>query len=203
MKLYFSKGACSLVVRIVINELGLTSDFEAVDLKTKKTEHGKDFLKINPKGAVPVLALDDGSILTENAIILQYLADTAKAGQLLPALGDKNRYRELEWVNYVTTELHKGIGILFNPAITPEMKDTIFIPLIKKKFDYLSQQLGSHDYLLDDHFSLADAYLFVMLTWASNLGIDLTPQLKRYYEHLLGRKSIQQSLAQEGISIKR
>lgn len=110
MKLYYSKGACSLAPRIIINELGVKSEFEAVDLAAKKTETGQNFLSINPKGAVPVLITNDGQTLTENAVILQYLADTNEGTELLPAFGSFKRYRVLEWLNYIATELHKGAG---------------------------------------------------------------------------------------------
>src|SRR5690349_19217638 len=122
MKLYYSKGACSLAVRIIINEIGLQSEYEAVDLKTKKTATGQDFLKINPKGSVPVIQTDEKQILTENAVIQQYLADTNKATQLLPALGNFERYRVLEWLNFISTELHKGFSPLFNPNVPNELK---------------------------------------------------------------------------------
>src|SRR3990167_6389729 len=128
MKLYYTKGACSLVVRIIINELNINTEFESVNLSTKKTTTGRNFLEINPKGAVPTLEINPKEILTENAVILQYLADNAKATQLLPAIGDFNRYRVLEWLNYVATDLHKGIGILFNPAVTSELRDQLFMP---------------------------------------------------------------------------
>lgn len=122
MKLYYTQAACSLAVRITINEIGLKCDYESVDLKAKKTEKGEDFLKINPKGAVPVLKTNDGEILTENAVILQYLADTNSATKLLPGTGDFKRYRILEWLNYITTELHKTIGALFNPELPQKLK---------------------------------------------------------------------------------
>lgn len=122
MKLYYSAGTCSLAVRIIINEIGLPSTYEAVDLKTKKTASGQDFLQINPKGSVPVIVTDDNEILTENSVIQQYLADKNNASSLLPALGHFKRYRVLEWLNYISTELHKGCGPLFSPSIPVELK---------------------------------------------------------------------------------
>lgn len=201
MKLYYMKGSCSLVVRIIINELELESQFESVDLKTKKTETGKDFLMINPKGSVPVIELNHGEVLTEGAVILQYLADHAKAFTLLPQVGDMNRYRILEWVNYIATELHKGLGIFFNPSITEELQHQVFIPLLKPKFNYLNNCLQHHEYLAGDQFTLPDAYLFVILRWASHFKIELTEwnNLIRYFITLTNRKSIQQSLMQEGL----
>ena len=122
MRLYYSKGACSLVVRIVIHELGLPFEYEAVNLKTKVTATGEDYLAINPKGAVPAILTDDNILLTENAVIQQYLADKAYASQLLPAVNDIKRYQVLEWLNYVTTEIHKGFGPLFNSNIPDNLK---------------------------------------------------------------------------------
>ena len=201
MKLYFSKGACSLVVRIIINEMGLPAEFESVNLKTKKTGTGKDFLSINPKGSVPTLEVDNGAILTENAVILQYLGDISKATHLLPPVGDFNRYRVLEWLNYITTELHKSIGVLFNPSITQELKNDLFIPLIKTKFDYVNQHLKDHAYLLGDEFTLPDAYLFVMLRWAAYFHFDLKEweHLLRFFNALNQRKSVQHSLKEEEV----
>lgn len=201
MKLYFSKGACSLVVRICIHEIGLDSTFESVNLKTKKTESGSDFLDINPKGAVPTLELQNGDTLTENAVILQYLCDISNAIQLLPPLGNINRYKVLEWVNYISTELHKGIGALFNPSISQELKKDVFIPIIKNKLNYVNQHLQNHQYLIGDQFTLPDAYLFVMLKWTSYFNIDLNEwdNLSRYFKTLGQRNSIQLSLKEEGI----
>lgn len=199
MKLYYAPGACSLVTRIIINEMGIESDFESVNLMTKSTETGQNFLNINPKGAVPVLQLNNGDILTENAVILQYLADTSNATQLLPAISDFERYRVLEWINYIATELHKGIGILFNPGITEALKNEFFIPLIKSKFKYVNQHLQNHIYLLGEHFTLPDAYLFVMLRWSVYFKFDLKEwsNLNRYFTALHDRASIQKSLQQE------
>ena len=199
MKLYYTPGACSLVVRIIIHEIGLPAQFESVDLKIKKTESGTNFLTINPKGAVPTLQLDNQEILTENAVILQYLADSAHATQLLPPITDFKRYRVLEWLNYTATELHKTIGSLFNPAITDAMKTQFFVPLIQSKFKYLDEHLQTHRYLLGDTFTLPDAYVFVVMRWAQYFKLDLTPwnHLTRYLEELNSRKSIQQSLQEE------
>lgn len=199
MKLYYSKGACSLVVRIILNELALTASFESVDLKTKKTEKGSDFFSINPKGSVPVLLLDNGEILTENAIILQYLADTSKANSLLPALGDFNRYHVLEWLNFITTELHKSIGALFNPAITESMKNDIFLPMIKYKMTYVNRQLAGKKYLLGEDFTLPDAYLLVMLRWLYYLKVDFAewPHIEDFFQRVSARPSVIASLKQE------
>jgi glutathione S-transferase len=203
MKLFYTKGACSLVVRIVINEIGLTSEFESVNLKTKKTEVGNDFLTINPKGSVPVLQLDNGAILTENAVIIQYLADSSKADYLLPAVGNFERYQVLEWVNYTTTEIHKSFGPLFNPAISQDIKDSFFIPLIKTRFNYINTHLQQNKYLTGNNFTLPDAYMFVMLLWASHFNLNLKEwkHISRYFKELKKHKSIEKSLNDEGLNL--
>lgn len=202
MKLYYSRGACSLVIRIALHELGKQAEYEAVDLAAKKTETGKDYFQINPKGAVPALVLDNNEVLTENAVILQYLADHAPTRDLLPGLGDFKRYRTLEWLNYITTELHKGFGPLFNQQVPQEVKDSLFIPLINKKFKFIEQHLQNNKYLLGDHFSLPDCYLFVMTLWLRKFKIDLAefPAVERYVKELKNRKSIQEALKEEGIA---
>lgn len=199
MKLFYSKSACSLVCRVVINEIGLPCEYESVDLANKKTETGKDFYAINPKGCIPVLQLDNGNILTENAVILQYLADTTHSVALLPAVGNFERYLVLEWLNFMTTEMHKGISVMFNPALPQDVKDKIFIPNIKNKLNYINQRLEHHQYLSGDHFMLPDAYLFVMLLWCGHFKIDLLqwPHVSRYFNELKNRPSIQKSLQEE------
>lgn len=201
MKLFYTKGACSLAVRIIINEINLTCEYESVDLATKKTESGQDFLKINSKGAVPTLMTNSGEILSENAVILQYLADTNNRAQLLPIVGNFKRYRVLEWLNYVATDLHKSFGILFNSKIPDDMKDNLFIPMIKAKITYVDKHLHHNHYLLGETFTLPDAYLFVMLCWALHFKFDLAewPNVARYFAELKARKSIEKSLQEEGL----
>ncbi|CDZ77128.1 Glutathione S-transferase GST-6.0 [Legionella massiliensis] len=203
MKLYYSKGACSLVVRIVINEIGVDSEYEAVDLKVKKTENNEDYYQINPKGAVPALEVSKGVVLTENFIIQQYLVDTYKATALCPAVGDLQRYKVLAWSNYVSTEIHKSFSNLFNPMVPQELKESLFIPIIKTKLTKLNKQLGEHRYLSGDHFAMPDAYLFVMLLWAGRMNVDISdlPQLSAYFAELKNRPSIKKSLKEEGIEL--
>ncbi|KTC85651.1 MULTISPECIES: glutathione transferase GstA [Legionella] len=203
MKLYYSKGACSLAVRIVINEIGLDCEYESVDLKTKKTEKNNDYLSINPKGGVPALELDNKQVLSENIIIQQYLVDEYKATHLCPPMGDLNRYFVLGWSNYVSSELHKGFSNLFNSAIPAELKETIFIPVIKKKFDYVDKHLAKNNFLTGDQFAMPDAYLFVILLWASNMKIDLNEyaHLRRYFAELQKRPAIIKSLREENIDL--
>lgn len=201
MKLYFAPGACSLAARIVINESGLPCEFEQVDLKAKKTKSGQDYYQVNFKGAVPALQLDNGEVLTENAVIQQYVAETAHKENLLPKAGDPKRYRYLEWLNFVATDLHKGLGIMFDPNLTQEAKDKVAIPNAKKKLGFVDKHLATHKYLLGDEFSLADAYLFVMLLWTANLHlpVDEFKNLQRYFKELTTRPAIQKALREEGL----
>lgn len=199
MKLYFYPSACSFVVRIILNELGLAFQDDKVDFRDRKTEDGQDFLALNPKGAVPALQLDDGKVITEVQVILQYLADTNNAHQLLPAVGQYERYATLEWMNYVSTELHKSIGLYFLPTVSEEMKANILLPLIYRRFKFIDHQLSKGTYLLGDHFTLPDAYLFVMLQWAKHHQIDFSKyqNITAYDEKLSQRPSIVKSREQE------
>lgn len=201
MKLYYSKGACSLVVRIVLHEMNIAFEFESVDLETKQTETGSDFLKINAKGEVPTLMLDNTEILTENAVILQYLADVNKATLLLPPVGDFKRYRVLEWLNFITTDIHKGFGPLFNPQVAEAAKEEIFIPILKNKFKLVDQHLSQNKYLLGDQFTLPDAYIYVMLFWCNIFKIRLSQwqNVAHYFADLTQRTSIRQALKDEGL----
>lgn len=200
MKLYYSKGACSLAPHILINELNVPCEYESVDLKSKITEKNENFLKINPKGAVPVIVTDNNEILTENAIILQFLADSNSATKLLPPTTDFRRYRVLEWLNYIATELHKGFGPLFNPSVPQEVKDQIFIPLIKKKLTFVNEHL-KNKYLLGDDLTIPDIYLFVILRWLRNVNIDLNqwPNLSNYFAEFKKRPAVQKTFHEEGL----
>lgn len=201
MKLYFSKGACSLAVRITLHELGVPCKFESVDLKTKTTETGKNFLEINPKGVVPVLVLDNQEILTENAAIQQYLADTYKAPHLLASVGTFKRYRTLEWLTFISTDLHKGCSPLFNSKVPQDLKNSIFIPNLKKSLNIADIHLNHQQpYLMGEEFTVADSYLFVILSWLPHFEIQLSEwkHLSRYVVELRKRPAIQQSLKEEG-----
>lgn len=201
MKLYYSPGACSLAVRIVVNEIGLQCDFESVDLKTKITATGDDFLKINSKGAVPVLVTANHEILTENVVIQQYLTDQYSATHLLSPVGDFRRYRILEWLNYVSTELHKNCSALFNPVINEELKTMLFKPILKQKIHFVDQALEKSTYLCGNEFTLPDAYLFVVLLWLKRFVIpmDQWENVSRYFVLLKTRPSIKRALAEENI----
>lgn len=201
MKLYYSKGACSLATRIIINEIGEPCEYESVDLASKKTADGQNFYTINPKGSVPALTTDKGALLTENSVIMQYLADTYKNTPLLPLIGHLDRYKVLEWLSYISSDLHKGFGPLFNREMPQEIKDKFFIPAIKSKFNFINEQLDKTKYLSGDHFTLPDAYLFVILRWAQHFKFDMAewPALSAYFVELKNRASIQKSLQEEGL----
>lgn len=201
MKLYYSKGACSLAVRIVLHELKLDFKAEAVNLGTKKTETGQDFLTINPKGAVPALILDNQAVLTENTVIQQYLADNFNGAHLLPASG-LPRYRVLEWLNFISTDLHKGCSPLFNPKVSEADKNNVFRPNLANKLTLVEQHLTQHPHLTDNGFSLPDAYLFVVCRWLPYLGVDTShcPTLMNYCDQLKQRPAFQQALKEEGLA---
>lgn len=199
MKLYYSKGACSLVSRILLNELNISFNDESVDLKTKKTQSGADFLSINPKGAVPCIQLDNGDVITENQVIAQYLCDTTKEQSLLAPVGDLKRYRTLEWLNYISTEIHKTFGVFFNPTISDEVKDQSFKPIIISKFTYMDKHLKNKQYIMGNQFTPPDAYLFVMLMWSKFLKFDLSHlhDLLAFDERMKNHPSVMKSLQQE------
>jgi glutathione S-transferase len=200
MKLYYAPGACSLSPHIVLNELGLAHETEAVDLKTKKTASGKDYNAIAPKGCVPALMLDNGQLLTEGPAIVQYLADQAPAKKLAPASGTMERYRLQEWLNYLSAELHKGFGAMFNPATPDSAKETTRTAL-GNRLAYVAQQLADKKFLLGNDFSVADAYLFTILGWGQYVGIDIGqwPILKEYHGRLFMRPGVQATLKAEGL----
>jgi glutathione S-transferase len=200
MKLYYSPGACSLSPHIVASEAGIPIELEKVDLGTKKTQSGKDYLTINPKGYVPALALDDGSVLTEGLAIVQYLADQKPATRLAPPAGTIERYRLQEWLGFIATELHKSFGPLFNKATPEETKKTSRTN-IAKRLDYLNTRLGSLKYLMGDAFSVADAYAFTIIGWANHVGIDLKayPNVAAYMARVGERPKVQATLKAEGL----
>jgi glutathione S-transferase len=199
VKLYYYKGSCSLVVRIILNELGITFQEEEVDLRNKKTASGANFLEINPKGAVPTVVLNDGDVLTENQVILQYLADTTAGQTLLPSVGNIKRYHTLEWLNYISTEMHKTLGMFFNPSASDEIKMKVLTPLIMTRFKYVNSQLSKGSYLMGEQFGLPDAYLFVMVRWAQYFKFDLSEltHLHEFMDRTLIRPSVVKSLQQE------
>ena len=199
MKLYYSPGACSQAPHILLHETGLDHDAARVDLKAKTLEDGSDFLKVNPKGAVPALQLDSGEVLTENAIILQYLGDRASWPEVLPPLGDFRRYRVLEIVNFITTELHKRFGFLFSRDASEEIKRLVANEL-GQKLDYIDQRLGDGPFLFGDDLTLPDPYLFVITGWAEKLiGLEQWPNLSAFRERMKQRPSVRHVLRFEGL----
>lgn len=199
MKLYYSPGACSQAPHILLHELGVQHDAARVDLRAKKVEDGSDYLAVNAKGSVPALELDSGEVLTENAVILQYLGDRANWPEVLPPLGDFRRYRVLEMVNFITTELHKRFGFLFHPEASDEMKQLV-IGDLSKKLDYVDGRLGAGPYLFGDDLTVPDVYLFVITGWAEKMiGLEQWPNLKSFRERMLERPSVRHVLRFEGL----
>ncbi|HYW33554.1 MAG TPA: glutathione transferase GstA [Candidatus Bathyarchaeia archaeon] len=197
MKLYFSPGACSLSPHIVLNELGLPFKAESVDLSTKKTKSGADFRQVNPKGQVPALEMDDGKVLTEGAAIVQYLADRKPEAKLAPAPGSADRYRLQEWLNYIAAEVHKGMGPMFNPKASEEWKGVVRENM-SARFDFLSNALKGKDYLMGS-FTVADAYLYTILSWTGYAKMDLAkwPVLKAYFDRVGARPAVRATLEAE------
>lgn len=198
MKLYFAPGACSLSPHIVLHEAALSFEIEQVNLGSKKTKSGGDFREINPKGYVPALQLDDGQVLTEGPAIVQYVADRKPESGLAPAAGTLARYRLQEWLNYISTELHKSFSPLFNSKHPADLKQQVKDGLAGK-FDYVSQRLGDQPYLLGQSFSVADAYLFTVLRWTKLVDIDLArwPVLTAYSARIAERPAVRAALAAE------
>lgn len=199
MKLFYAPGACSLSPHIVLRELGLLFALEAVDLKTKRTESGADFTAINPKGYVPALQLDDGEVLTEGAAIVQYLADKHAPGTLAPVAGTVERARVNGHLNFISAELHKAFGPLFNPALAPEAREAA-VANVGRKLNLVEEALADgRPYLTGPEFSVADAYLFVVLSWAPKLGVDLArwPHLGGFSQRVTARTAVQAAMAAE------
>jgi glutathione S-transferase len=200
MKLYYSPGACSLSPHIALLEAGLPYDLVKVDLRAKKLENGDDFLKVNPKGQVPALALDNGEIVTEGPVIVQMIADKVPARNLAPARDSDERYKLLDWLTYINGELHKNIGPLFNPMLSDEAK-AVFKDRAMGKFRYVDSQLAGLDYALGKQFTVADGYLYVMLRWADGMKFDLSGlnNLLAYKDRVAARPKVQEALVKEGL----
>ncbi|MBL8520303.1 MAG: glutathione transferase GstA [Betaproteobacteria bacterium] len=200
MKLYFSPGACSLSPRIVMLEAGIPFESQRVDTKTKTLVGGGDYWAVTSKGYVPALQLDNGDVLTEGPALVQYLADLKPESGLAPAAGTFERVRLQEMLNYITSEIHKGLGILFDPGLNDEAK-THLKTKVGTRFDWLSKQLEGKDFILGARFSVADAYLFTVLNWCGWLGIDLAkwPVLNAYQARIAARPKVQEALKAEGL----
>jgi glutathione S-transferase len=200
MKLYYSPGACSLSPHIVALEAGLPVETIMASTKTKKLADGTDFTTINPLGYVPFLVLDDGQTLREGPVIVQYLADQVPDKKLLPAAGTMERYRVLEWLNFIGTELHKTFGPLFNPATPAEYKP-VALASLRSRFAWVEQQLAGTEYLTGSQFTVADAYLFTVSGWGKFVGLDLSdlPNLQAYVARVGSRPAVQAALRAEGL----
>ncbi|KNH47330.1 glutathione transferase GstA [Pseudomonas lini] len=200
MKLYYAPQACSLAPHIVLRELDLPFELVRVDNSTKQTVSGEDFLAINPKGYVAALQLENGDVLTESPAILQYLADLRPEANLAPTNGTFERVRLQEWLNFVSTEIHGGLGWLFNSQFPDDVKALIKEKLFKR-FVVLGQTLERQDYLMAGGFSIADAYLFTVLRWTQVFGIDLNrwPALMRFQVRIDQRPSVKAALAAEWV----
>src|SRR5438270_12066457 len=199
MKLYYSPGACSQAPHIILHEIGLDHDAARVDLRAKTLEDGSDYLAVNPKGSVPALELNSGEVLTENAVILQYLGDRASWPEVLPPLGDFRRYRVLEMVNYITTELHKSFAPLFKPNASDETK-AFFRDIIAERLTYTDHRLGEGPFLFGEDLTLPDPYLFVITGWAEKMiGLDRWANLKSFRERMMRRPAVRQVLEFEGL----
>lgn len=198
MKLYYKAGTCSLSPHIVLLEAGLDFELEKVDLKTKKTEAGKDYLGINPNGYVPALELGPGDVMTEGPAIVQYLADLKPAAGLAPANGTRERYRLQSWLNFISTELHKGYGPLFHGEAPAQWK-AIVKKQLESRYATVDKHLAGNEYLLDARYSVADIYLFVTLTWTGYAGIDRAqwPALSRLHDRVAARPAVQAAMKAE------
>lgn len=200
MKLYYAPGACSLASHIALRETGQTFDLVKVDTKTKKTDSGEDYLTVTSKGYVPALRLDDGSVLTEGTAIMPYIADRNAASKLAPAAGTIERYRLQEWLGYINSEVHKSFAPMFNPAATDEQKAGVKT-VLGKKFDWLTKALEGKTFLMGDQFTVADGYLFTVLSWTNFVKIDMSPwpALQAYMGRVAARPAVQAALKAEGL----
>lgn len=200
MKLFLKPGACSLSPHIVLEEAGLRYETEVVDLKTKVTASGANYAALNPKGYVPALLLDSGELLTEGPAIVQYLADQVPEKKLAPANGTLARYQLQSWLTFIGTEIHKNFSPFFNPAATPEMKELARANL-QRRLAYTNDQLAGKSYLLGEDFSVADAYLFVVVNWSGFIELDLSgwPNLTAFLARVAARPAVQAAMKAEGL----
>ena len=198
MKLYYFSGACSLASNISLREAGLAFELVKVDRRTKKTADGLDFNEVNPKGYVPALRLDNGEVLTENVAVLQYIADRNPAAQLAPAAGTLERYRLMEWLGFINSEVHKNFSPLFRDDAHEEVKQYARRAL-GVRLDYLDRSIGNRTFLTGELFTVADAYLFTVLGWGRYVNVDLGqwPQLQRYVERVGARPHVIEALKSE------
>lgn len=200
MKLYYFSGACSLASNIALREAGLKFELVKVDRRTRKTADGLDFNEVNPKGYVPVLRLDDGEVLTENIAVLQYIADRSPAAKLAPPAGTMERYHLVEWLAFVSTEIHKSFSPLFRDEAHAEVKQYAR-KHIATRLDYLNGAIGNRPFLMGENFTVADAYLFTVLGWGRYVDVELAqwPQLQRHHERVGARPHVIEALKSEGL----
>lgn len=201
MKLYYLSGACSLASNIALREAGLKFELVKVDRHTKKAADGLDFKEVNPKGYVPAITLDNGEVLTENVTVLQYIADRNPAAKLAPAFGTMERYRLMEWLSFINSEIHKTFSPLFRQDAADAVKEYARKAL-SGRLDYLQQAWGSRSFLMGEQFTVADAYLYTVLGWGAHVGIDIGqwPQLKRFHERVGARPHVIEALKSEGLA---
>jgi len=204
MKLYLAPHACSLAVDIVARELKMPLSLEWVDVRAKRLLDGTDYFKINPKGQVPTLALDDGRLLTEGPVIVQCIADMKAGNSLLPQNATLERYRVLEWLNFISSELHKGFTPLFRPTTPPAYRE-IAIENLSKRLSWLNEVLSSQPYLTGDTFTVADAYCYTIVTWSRLHNLDLSPwpHLVDYINRIEARESVTAARAAEAAELRR
>jgi glutathione S-transferase len=200
MKLYYSNGACSLSPHIALREAGIPFELVRASTKTHQLDDGTDFYTINAKGSVPVLELDNGERLTEGPAIVQYIADLAPTSNLAPANGTFERARLQEWLNYITSEMHKGFSPLFNPA-TPDVYKPIAVANLHKKFAYVDGKLADKNYLTGDTFTVADGYLFTVTSWSKFVNLDLSAykNIEAFMARIAARPKVQEALKAEGL----
>lgn len=204
MKLYLAPHACSLAVDIVARELELPIALEWIDVRAKKLKDGSDYLKINPKGQVPTLGLDDGGLLTEGTVIVQCLADSRPGNRLLPSGANIARYRVLEWLSFISSELHKGFSPLFRPTTPPAYRD-IAVENLAKRFAWLNEELSTRPFLTGDDFTVADAYGYTIITWSRIHKLDLSPwpHLVAYIDRIETRPSVRAAREAEAEELRR
>ena len=200
MKLYYSPGACSVSPHIALREAGLSFQLERVDLKGKKTQTGADYLRVNPKGYVPALELDNGQVLTEGAVIVQYIADLKPEAKLAPPNGTFERVRLQEWLHFIGSELHKPYSPLYQATIPDDVKAWWRENKVVPRIDFLARSLEGKKFVMGEGFTVADGYLFTVLSWAKHVSVELGPVLQDYLRRIGQRPKVQEALKAEGLA---
>ncbi|ANH67979.1 glutathione transferase GstA [Mitsuaria sp. 7] len=203
MKLYFSPGSCALATQIALREAEQEFQLIKVDFATKTTVEG-DYFQVSAKGLIPALQLDDGDVLTESAVILQWIADQHPQFKLLPVLGSRERYQAMQWLNYVATDLHKGMAVIFSPFVDAESKARFAEGNLAGRFEYIEQHLASNDYVLGEDFSVVDAYLYNVLRWPVRVDIDMSPytSIGQFMDRMVQRPTVRAALKAEGLPVR-